>query len=326
MVSRERLYRLGATVAGRATTKRLRIVAQLLLLAAILFVALRMRSLWHGSHVGFSRVNWPTLVAAAGVDAVAVGAAALVWLRILRRLGVQPRLRWTGIYLQAQLGKYIPGSVWQYAGRAALARAEAIPVRLATVSLTAELTGSTIAAGILGSLAGGRLAFGAVAGSTAAILAGWALVTRRFTRLRGAHSHPAIRAALETMLLYLPIWLLLGSCFWLTARSLFHVSFGQAGFYTGVFSLAWLVGLVAVFAPGGLGVREAVILALLRSRIGAADAVLLAAVSRGLLTAVDLLAGAVGAIVLRRSQPKRSDGGQLDDQSARWAKTTNPVP
>lgn len=142
MVSRERLLRLGATVAERATARRVRVLGQLLLLAGLVFVVLRVRSLWHGSHIELATINWLMVVAAVATAAVAVLLAAFVWLRILRRLGIEPRRRWAGIYMQAQLGKYIPGSVWQYAGRAALARGEAIPLRLATVSLTTASSGS----------------------------------------------------------------------------------------------------------------------------------------------------------------------------------------
>jgi hypothetical protein len=327
MVSRERLYRLGPRFAEHATAKRVRRVGQLFLAVGIVFVALRMRSLWHGSHIQFSGVSWSTLAAAAILDAVAIAAAAFVWLHILRRLGLRPRWRWAGIYMQAQLGKYIPGSVWQYAGRAALAQTANIPVRLAALSLTVELTGSVIAAGLLASLAGGTVAFVVTIGTTAAVFAVVPLARRGFARVRDAKARrTALRATVHTTLLYLPIWVLLGFCFWLTGRSLFHLSFGEAGYYTGVFTLAWLVGLIAIFAPGGLGVREAVIVALLRSRIGTADAVLLAAVSRGLLTALDLVAGAAGAFVLRGVKASQSDDGQMEDQSTRWAKTTNPVP
>jgi uncharacterized membrane protein YbhN (UPF0104 family) len=150
--------------------------------------------------------------------------------------------------------------------------------------------------------------------------------TRRLAVFRRARSSAAVRATFETALLYVPVWLLLGLCFWLTARSLFDLSFEQSSFYTGAFTVAWLVGLVAVFAPGGLGVREAVLVALLRSRTGTADAVLLAAASRALLTVVDLLAGAGGAVLLRGLSRRRSADEQTQDQSARWAKTTNPVP
>jgi uncharacterized membrane protein YbhN (UPF0104 family) len=326
MVSRERLLRLGAAVAQRATARRVRVVGQLLLLAGLVFVVLRVRSLWHDSHIELATINWPAIVGAVAAAAVAVLLAAFVWLHILKRLGIEPRRRWAGIYMQAQLGKYIPGSVWQYAGRAALARGENIPLRLATVSLTVELVGSVVGAGLVTSLVGGVTAVAATAAAALFAFVAWQLVRKRFDPLRRMKSSVAMHATVETTLLYLPIWLLLGLCFWLTARALFHLGFGQWGFYTGAFAVAWLVGLVAVFAPGGLGVREAVLVALLRSRTGTADAVLLAAASRALLTTVDLLAGAGGAAVLRFNRKSPPTGQEPEDQSARWANTTNPVP
>src|SRR5580765_6813789 len=126
MVSRDRLQRLGATVAERATSRRVRAIGQVLLLAAIVFISLRARSLWHGSHIELGRVNW---------------------LAILRSLGVRTQLRWAWIYFQAQLAKYIPGSVWQYAGRAATARSNGIPVRAVGVSLPVEFVASGLAGG-----------------------------------------------------------------------------------------------------------------------------------------------------------------------------------
>src|ERR1700757_4295307 len=119
MVSRERLYRLGATFAERATTRRVRVVAQLLLVVALVFVVLRVRSLWHGSHIELAKVDWGALVASFALAAIGTTATGLIWLVILRGLGVRTHLRYAGIFFQAQLGKYIPGSVWQYAGRAA---------------------------------------------------------------------------------------------------------------------------------------------------------------------------------------------------------------
>jgi uncharacterized membrane protein YbhN (UPF0104 family) len=326
MVSRERLLRLGAVAAQHATARRVRVVGQLLLFAGLVFVVLRVRSLWQDSHIELAKINWAAVVAAVAAAAVAVLVAAFVWLQILRRLGIEPRRRWAGIYMQAQLGKYIPGSVWQYAGRAALARGEDIPLRLATVSLTIELAGSVIAAGLVTSLIGGVPAVTAIAAAALFALAGWKLAGKRLDLLRRMKASLAMRATFETTLLYLPIWLLLGLCFWLTARALFHLGFSQSGYYAGAFTVAWLVGLVAVFAPGGLGVREAVLVALLRSRTGTADAVLLAAASRVLLTTVDLVAGAGGAALLRGMRKGRPSGEEPEDQSARWANTTNPVP
>jgi uncharacterized membrane protein YbhN (UPF0104 family) len=93
--------------------------------------------------------------------------------------------------------------------------------------------------------------------------------------------------------------MMLGVALWVSARALFPVDLGEIGYYTGAYAIAALAGLIAFFAPVGIGVREAVLVALLRSRLGTADAVLLAGVFRGLLTVVDIGAAAAGAVLLR---------------------------
>ena len=49
-------------------------------------------------------------------------------LSILRRLGASARLSLVAVFLQAQLGKYVPGAIWQYAGRGALAKMHGVPM------------------------------------------------------------------------------------------------------------------------------------------------------------------------------------------------------
>jgi hypothetical protein len=201
MVSRERLLRLGASVAERATARRVRVLAQILLVAAIVFVVLRVRSLWHGSHVVLGNVDWAALAGSFALAALGTTAAALIWLTILDALGVRPKLRWAWLFFQAQLGKYIPGSIWQYAGRAAVARANGIPVRPVGVSLPIEFAALAIAAGAMsGFLLGwwGGLILAAVAVALAS-----ADLTARDRR--------AAFATIRATLLYLPIWLLLGA-------------------------------------------------------------------------------------------------------------------
>jgi glycosyltransferase 2 family protein len=294
MVSRERLLRLGATAAERASTKRVRAIAQLLLVAAIVFVVLRIRSLWHGSHIEFSRVDWGALVGAFVLGLAGTAAGAVIWLVILHDLGVRTQRRWAGLFFQAQLGKYIPGSIWQYAGRAAVARANGIPVRAVGVSLPVEFAASA-----------------AAAGSVVALLLGWwgaavvfpvAVVLISVERLGGSRRRPVF-ATVRATLLYLPVWLLLGVSFWLCARGLMGVPARDLALYTGAFAVAWLAGLLAVYAPGGLGVREAVLVALLSSRIGAADALVVAAASRLILILADVVLAGLATATLRRGRP-----------------------
>jgi uncharacterized membrane protein YbhN (UPF0104 family) len=298
MVSRERLLRLGANAAERATTKRVRMVAQLLLLAALIFIVLRVRSLWHDSHVQLGKLNWLALIVALVLGMAGTAAGAFIWLAILEALGVRPRLRWAGLFFQAQLGKYIPGAVWQYAGRAAVARAHGIAVRPVGISIPVELIASSIAGA---SMAGFLLGWwgGLVVAAVALVL----VVGDRSNLARSAVARATIRATL----LYLPVWLVIGGSFWLSARGLVATPAHDSAFYTGVFAVAWLAGLLAIYAPGGLGVREAVLVGFLSGRIGAANALVVAAVSRLILTFVDVGFAGVATLALRLARRRPLD-------------------
>jgi glycosyltransferase 2 family protein len=295
MLSRERLHRLGATVAERATTRRVRLLAQILLVAALVFVALRARSLWHGSHVDWSRVDWVALAGALVLGAAGTAAGAVIWLAILRGLGVRTERRWAALFFQAQLGKYIPGSIWQYAGRAAVARSHGLPVRAVALSLPIEFVSAAVAAGATGAFLLGW--WGAAVVAAAAIVL---LVLGRPARVRALTVPTTLRATL----LYVPVWLLLGVSFWLCARGLVSVPVEDLAFYMGAFAIGWLAGLLAVYAPGGLGVREAVLVALLSGRIGAADALVAAAASRLILILADLGLAGIATAAMRRTRPR----------------------
>jgi hypothetical protein len=319
MVLRERVQRLVTRGTALATDRRVRIAAQVLLLAGVIFVLFRLGSLWRDSHIAWSAVRWLPLVGALLVAIAAVLAAALTWNRILRALGVETRPRWAGVFLQAQLAKYVPGGVWQYAGRVALSRSEDIPVRAVTMSLPIELAGTLLAGGLLSLLAAGLwgLAAAALALGSVLALSGSGRAERVFAAARrwfgsgDAGTGLVPRAVLGSLIPYVAITALLGVTLWLVADALFGVPAGDLPFYIGAFSIAWLTGLVAVFAPGGLGVREAILVALLRSRLGTADAVVLATVSRAVLTIADVLGACLGVLILRSRGPGLRPGTRL---------------
>src|SRR4051794_22557865 len=230
MVSRERLLRLGATFAEHATTRRVRVVGQVLLVAALVFVAVRVRSLWHGSQIEFGRVSWGALVGALILGAAGTAAGAVIWLAILRRLGVRTQRRWAALFFQAQLGKYIPGSVWQYAGRTAVARSHGLPVREVAVSLPIEFAAAAIAAGATGAFLLGWWGAAVVAAAVILLLAGDPPARARAL---------PVPAPIRAPLLSLPVWLVLGASFWLCARGLFAVPAQDLAFYIGAFAIAW---------------------------------------------------------------------------------------
>jgi uncharacterized membrane protein YbhN (UPF0104 family) len=214
-------------------------------------------------------------------------------------------------YYLGQLAKYLPGGGWQYLGRAALAARLGLPLRAGAASLGVEalcMLGGAAAVAPLALAGSGRGAAGAAA-ALAAIGAA-ALAASRSPRVRRLAAAALRRAAgtgaavrprqvARAVALYAGSWAVFGLALWLIARALFAVPAADLALYAGVFAIAWIAGFAAVFAPGGLGVREAVLVALLASRIGESEAIVLATASRIGFTLVDL-GGALAALSLLR--------------------------
>jgi uncharacterized membrane protein YbhN (UPF0104 family) len=316
VISRERINRIVHRITALATRRRLHITSQLLLAVGLAFVLASLGSIWRDSHIDLDRVGWAWIAGGLALTTCGVAAGGFIWLVILRRLGVDAVPHWAGVYFQGQLAKYIPGTVWQYVGRAALARTRGIPLRTVSVSVPAELGACAVAAGLVATLLLGRFAaIGGLVVFIAVIVDGRrddGVVARILVRLDRRGVLAGARAAMIAAPIYVVAWLVIGTGFWLTARGLIDVSASELGTYAGTFCAAWLVGLLAVFAPGGIGIREAVLVTLLRGRIGSADAVMIAAASRAIATLADLAVAGLGILVLRHSSSRQGDTGNED--------------
>jgi glycosyltransferase 2 family protein len=305
MVSRQRLLSLGATGAATAYAARekpvVRLLGRLLAVALVVVLALRLWQLWRREPVDFGQLDVGVFAVAVIASVAAVSAYGLVWLYLLRRLGTRAPLRWMTLFFKSQLGKYLPGSVWQYAGRVGLAHNRGVPIQRGVVSVVGEIVCSAVSAAAAASFIVGWLAAAGVFAGLTVLLTLERALRGRFAglivrvpsgRLDRLSVLAGLRAGPAAVALYLVVWGMYGLAFWTTGRALFAIPASDIPRYIGVFALAWLAGLVAFFAPGGIGVREAVIAALLAGRLGQADAIVLAATSRIVLSTIDLVAGA----------------------------------
>jgi len=225
------------------------------------------------------------------VGGVAVVGSSFIWLMVLRRLGLPVRWRSTAIYVRSQLAKYVPGGVWQYASRGTMARVHGLSVRVVARSLPIELAATLYAGGAFTFLIFGWWGGIAVIAAIGAAPGLAAYLAPRRT---------ALRVAARAVPFYAATWLLIGVSFWMTARAFMYVSPSDLPLYTGAFAAAWIVGLVAIYAPGGIGVREAILVAILGPRIGGAEALVIAAASRAVFTVADLVPAALSLSLLRR--------------------------
>jgi hypothetical protein len=256
----------------------------------------------------------------ASVLVVFAGYAILIeaWRRVVlsmgERLAFGPAAR---IWFLASLGKYVPGKVWAVAGAAVLAQragvdpsvavaaalvlqALALASGAAAVALTARPALQAVGPDLL-PLVGVILAL-SIAGI--AVLASQPLLNR-FNRLLPS-SWPPLRAIQPGILALafaanLLAWGAYGVALRFLARGLLPdvgLTLAQA---IGVFTCSYLVGFIALFAPGGLGPRESVFLLLLAGNIGLKPAAGLALASRLLLTGTEVLPAV--PLLLRRRAP-----------------------
>lgn len=247
-------------------------------------------------------IDWGTLALAAALHAGVYSGFVVLWRRLLMALGARLSLVDAHrIWYFGNLGRYVPGKVLQVLGIAYLARAKGVsPVLTVASAIVSQLfviaTACVVVAVGLPGLAGHPTA--AAAALVAAVVLLVVLLTPLFDRLY----HLALRIGgreeyhvdvdwRERSWLtagYLVVWGAYGVAFWLFLRSVVDVGAGTLPAIVGIWAAGYLAGWVAVFVPGGLGVREGVYAALLALYIPPTIAVATAVLARVWSTAVEL--------------------------------------
>lgn len=101
--------------------------------------------------------------------------------------------------------------------------------------------------------------------------------------------------------------LVYGMGFFFVAGSFVSVTPGQLPYFVGLFTLAQVAGFLALFAPGGIGVREGLLLAGLQPLVGPGPAIVITAVARLWHTGTELIFATIGWRMLRQSAPPGAD-------------------
>ncbi|MFV2198940.1 lysylphosphatidylglycerol synthase domain-containing protein [Nocardiopsis sp. LOL_012] len=259
---------------------------------------------------------------------VAAGMAGLVcqmlaWRTLLAGLGSPlPRGAAARVMFVGQLGKYLPGSVWAFLAQVELARDWNVPrVRGATATVLAVAV--TVAVGLcvaavalpLASAEAARRWWWALALAPVALgvlhprVAGWGLrlAARPFARFRevagaGPLDLPG-RSMAAAVAWTVAAWLLLGTHVWVLVRAVGGDALPSLGPAVGAYALAWTLGLLVVFAPAGLGVREAVLVVALAPVVDTGAALVVAAASRLVMTVADLAWAGLSVLLSRAGRP-----------------------
>jgi hypothetical protein len=93
--------------------------------------------------------------------------------------------------------------------------------------------------------------------------------------------------------LHLLIWLGYGLAFYLFTKALYPMPWEWLPVWAGIFAGAWVLGFLSLLAPGGLGVREGVLLYLLGFYLPSHVAIVVTLLSRLWVTAAELMGTAL---------------------------------
>jgi uncharacterized membrane protein YbhN (UPF0104 family) len=317
--------------------KFVRIIGYCILVAsAIYFVA----ALWRYADA-LPTITWdgPTVtVLAASVllyllQVAAAGIAWHLWLNAVREPS-RPSVA-VALFAISQFAKYVPGGIAHHIARVALGKRHGLgtPGMVVTIALEqswALMAGIVMAAAALAfigpSLAGIalpsplRLALIAIIAVMVPLAGVWLIGERRPAVLdrwlgprRIAHPNPLTLAC--CFLIYCAGLANSGWNIDLLARYLLGAQESHVMLAIGVFAVAWVAGFVTLVSPGGVGVREAVLLAGLTPAYGPGIALAVAVAYRIVTSIGDGLAFALGVVVERRLL-RTQDNASIQERSA----------
>jgi len=291
------------------------ILRWIILGGTLFFLAKALKDNWlEVTAIRIDSVGWAILAIATGITLLAHIWAGWIWTWVLQDLN-QPVLspQFIQVYLKTNIAKYLPGNVWHYYGRIVATKNANISSGAATLSVLLEPLLMAAAALIIIVLFGSQFA---AANTTLVVqilqLLSLAVVLcavhprfinpaiRFLYRLKAKKSantaQPTVpfnieRYPLRPLLGELGFLGLRGTGFILTIYALSSLNWSQIPLLLGVFSFAWLLGLVIPGAPGGLGVFEATAYELLQHHFPAA--LIISAIA--LYRLISILAETVGA-------------------------------
>lgn len=234
---------------------------------------------WDQVREPLSRYNWGYFALGAAMFALFLFAfRVIIWWKLLDGMGHRlPLATTTRIFSTGELARYLPGWIWQVWGRVYLIKPYGVTGTVCSTSQILELT-IFLLANILVAIAcllwlGGKmnqeirpLFWSAMALVPVLLLilhprVFYGVVNKVMRRLGKPQMPEHFR---KRELLVLGIWAMLGLLWqslaiWVVVQQPLGLQFTKWWVVAGAYCLAWTAGFLAFWAPGGLGVREAVL-------------------------------------------------------------------
>jgi glycosyltransferase 2 family protein len=271
---------------------------------------------------------WPFLGSLIVVSAVFM-ANSLIWRHTVIVIGgvrVRP-FRAAYIWFVSNLGRYLPGRVWQIAGMAVMGRQDGISAVDSAASAVVSqvvhlLAGCSVGLVFLPAELAGRygwmLKWAWLGLPPLLVLLYPPLLNRILALASRLTGRPEVRCRLrlrDLLLWYflnLMVWLAYGVCFYYFVISVVPEASLTVAASIGIYAVGYIIGFLILFTPGGLGVRELLFTGLLAASVGDVRATVVALVSRVWLTLAELIPLAVLLIIggLPDIRPPDESGGR----------------
>ncbi|MGQ0601018.1 MAG: lysylphosphatidylglycerol synthase domain-containing protein [Anaerolineales bacterium] len=271
-----------------------------------------------------AQMNYLWLLWSLAITVVTVWLGAVEWWLILRSLGHEVGFGYAArAHLKANLAKYLPGYGWQLLGKVHLTARPGISYSAASVALAVEF-GLLMAVGICVALGlspafpwtGQSWVLPWVGAAAFVILLAltWALPTL-LRQLMGKGQVVEIKRELLSLTIVIAGlgWGSLGVIFWTTSAAFWPLELNDLPVFSFAMIAAMLIGLVAIFVPAGIGVRESVLVFILTPYVPPATVLFVAAAVRVVLLLGELFCLALieFVLILMRPgdrQPAKTDG------------------
>lgn len=222
-------------------------------------------------------------------------------------------------YLYSILGKYIPGKVFMLAARVPAYEREGVPARKVAVCFLLENVCTLLGAGFLFLVSLLFFPNDVLTEYMPAVILFIVLffvmihpkIMNFFLRLMGKLIKKndmelpfSYLQMIRIVLLFIGNWLIVGTGFYLLASSIYPLPFSQLLYVGGVYGLSAIIGIISIFAPSGIGVREGIMVLGLTLIMPSEYAVIIGVVSRLWATVAELIL-IFGAFIAERIRKLR---------------------
>ncbi len=236
-------------------------------------------------------------------------------------------------YLYSILGKYIPGKVFMLAARIPAYEEQGVTMRKVTVCFLLENVCTLLGAGFLFLISLfffpndllSRYMFAVVIFVIAFFICINPKIINFFLRIVGKLVKKndmeipfSYFQMIKVVLLFIANWLIVGTGFYMLTCSIFPVPMSQWLYVGGIYGLSAIIGIISIFAPSGIGVREGILIMGLNLIMPDEYSVIISIVSRIWATVAELvliLAAFIINLIKKHINNKKNSGIKADPES-----------